>query len=172
MNQFFICNRAEIDFKLKCLIKTGMSEDCRIEYYINTITNDQWSLKHYETDYNDDGVSVLIRLPEPTIKELIDIAATSTIKNNIIGASLELWARENNSQEDFREALLNRLLQIITQNLVKFEKERLEIIIYESGLYDATNKKDIIGKHYSEIQKDADYYQQIAIKAKHILFNI
>jgi len=116
--------------------------------------------------------SILKRLPEPTIEELINIAMASDDKNEIIGASLGLAEREKYNDIDFRHTLLNRLLQIDTSNLTDFERERLKIIIYGSDLYDATNRKGIVGKHFTEIQNDADYYRIISQKAKSLLADI
>lgn len=97
---------------------------------------------------------------------------TSNNKNDIVGASIELLEREKLRKEDFRDKLLNRLLQFDISSLTGFEKERLKTIIYESELYDATNKRDIIGKHFTEIDKSARYYQTISQKAKLILNNV
>ena len=97
---------------------------------------------------------------------------TSIDTNDIIGASLELSERERYRKEDFRAKLLSQLLQVDTSNLTDFEKERLKIIIYESDLYDATNRRDIVGKHFTEIQNDADYFRTNAQKAKSILADI
>jgi len=94
---------------------------------------------------------------------------TSLDKNDIIGASLELSEREKINKDDFRSKLLDKLLQVDTSNLSDFEKERLKIIIYESALYDATNRRNIVGKHFTEIEKDADYFRTISEKAKTIL---
>jgi hypothetical protein len=63
-------------------------------------------------------------------------------------------------------------LQVNTSNLTDFEKNRLKIIIYESDLYDATNRRNIVGKHFTEIESDADYYRTAAQKAKSILESI
>ena len=60
-------------------------------------------------------------------------------------------------------------MKIDVVNCNGFEKERLNIIIYESSLYDKTNLRPIVGKHYTEIEKDADYYRTISEKAKTIL---
>jgi hypothetical protein len=114
----------------------------------------------------------LKRLPEPSTEELIDIALTSSDRNDIIGASLELSERERYNKVDFREQLLNRLLKTDTSNLDEFEKERFRLVIYESDLYDPTNRRNIVGKHYSEIQMDADYYGTISEKAKKLLNRI
>jgi hypothetical protein len=63
-------------------------------------------------------------------------------------------------------------LHIDTSTLIDFEKDRLKIVIYESNLYDQTNRREIVGKHFTDIQKDADYYSTIALKARKILDDI
>ena len=172
MYQFFICNQDEVEAKLKTLTKTGTSTDGWTHYYVDKNSNEEWHLTRYDSEYHGGGVPVLKRHPEPTIEELINIAMTSTDTNDIIGASLELSEREKYKKEDFRDKLLNRLLRVDTSNLTDFEKERLKIIIYESDLYDATNRRNIVGKHFTEIESDADYYRTAAHKAKSILENI
>ena len=172
MHLSFICNQEQINIKIKSLSKTSTSEDGWIDFYIDKVTNENWLLTRYDSEYHGGGLQVLKRLPEPTIDELISIAMTSTDTNDIIGASLELSERERYSDEDFRLKLINRLLQVDFSNLTEFERERLKIIIYERDLYDATNRREIVGKHFAEIQKDADYYKEIAQKANNILKGI
>lgn len=172
MTEFFICNPKNVHSKLQSLTKTGTSVEGWTDYFIDKKTNENWLLTQYNSEYQGGGITVLKRLPEQTIEELINIAMTSLDTNNVIGASLELSERERHRKEDFRLELLNHLLQIDTSNLSDFEKERIKIIVYESDLYDATNRRDIVGKHYTEIQNDAEYYRAIAEKAKAILTKV
>lgn len=169
MHQIFICNQDEVEIKLKTLIKTGTSTDGWTHYFVEKNSNEEWHLTRYNSEYHGGGVPVLKRLPEPTTEELIHIALTSADSNDIIGASLELSQKEKYKKEDFRAGLVNQLVQLDTSNLSGFEKERLKIIIYESGLYDATNRREIVGKHFTDIESDADYYRTTAQKAREIL---
>lgn len=172
MHQFFICNQDEVERKLKTLIMSGTSSDGLIHYYLEKPTNQEWHLIRYDSEYHGGVVPVLKRLPEPSIEQLINIAITSDDINDIIGASFELSEREKITKENFRDRLLSHLLLFDTNELSTFEKERIKLIIYESNLYDETNLKDIVGKNFSEIQNDANYYQAIATKAKNILSKI
>jgi hypothetical protein len=172
MTEFFICNQDDVNSKLQSLTKTGTSLEGWTDYFMDKKTNENWLLTRYNSEYHGGGVPVLKRLPEPTIDELINIAITSSDKNNIIGASLELSERERYRKEDFRKELLNHLLKIDTSNLSDFEKERIKLIVYESALYDATNRRNVVGKHYTEIQNDAEYYRTIAEGAKVVLTKI
>jgi hypothetical protein len=45
----------------------------------------------------------------------------------------------------------------------------VKTIIYESGLFNPTNRKEIVGKHWTEIKKEADFYKGISEKANSIL---
>jgi hypothetical protein len=172
MNQFFICNQHKVESTLKTLSKLKTSGDGCTHYYSDNNPTEEWVLIYYETEYFGKVISVLKKLPEPTIEQLIDIATSSTEINDILGASFELYERERKHKEDFRNSLLTRLLQFEIQNLSAFEKERIKIIIYESNLYDATNRRDIVGKYITEIKKDSEYYLEISKKAKSILLEI
>jgi hypothetical protein len=168
MHPFFICNQEQVDLKLRTLTKTGVSKEDWGHYYRDEDTKEEWLLTVWELE-SGGYVSVLKRLPELSIGELIDIALTSADQNDIIGASLELWGREKDNNDEFRQQLMDRLLQIDTSSLDEFEKERLRLIIYESNLYEGTNKRNIVGKHILEIKKDADFYWTIAENARKIL---
>lgn len=172
MHPFFICGQDEINLKLTTLTKTGVSDNGWTQHYVDQITNEEWLLTQFHAEYHGGGVSVLKRLPKLTTEELIDIAVTSPDTNDIIGASIELSEKEKYNQEDFRNKLLQRLLQFDISNLTNFDKERLKTIIYESTLYDATNRRDIMRKHFTEIDTDAKYYQTVAEQAKTILADI
>lgn len=169
MHRYFISDQDAIKSKLQTLTKIKASDNGWIEYFVDEKSNEDWLLTYYHSENHGGGSPVLKRLPEPTIDELVEIAMTSSEKDEISGASLELSERERNKKVNFRDKLIHRLLQIETLKLTDFEKERLRIIIYESNLYDATNRRNIVGKHFSEIENDASYYRTISQKAKGIL---
>ncbi len=172
MHQFFICNQTDIELKVKALTKTGTSDSGWTDFYIDKSKNENWVLTRYKTEYHGGGVAILKRLPDLSIDELIDIAITSTDIDNILGASLELSEREKYKNEDFRDKLISRLLLVDISDTTEFEKERLKIIIYESDLYDAINRRDIVGKSFAAIENDAKYFRRNAQVAKRILADI
>lgn len=89
----------------------------------------------------------------------------------LICACNELLRREKLFHSSFRELLLNGLEQLIlnVQSLTPKEKNRIKLIIYESELYDATNKAPIMNRESSEIFKDAALYRNFAKRVKNIL---
>lgn len=172
MHQYFICNQTEIELKVKTLTKTGTSDCGWTDFYIDKSKNENWVLTRYENEYHGVGVTILKRLPDLSIDEIINIAITSTDINNIVGASIELSEREKYKNEDFRAKLIDRLSLVDISNTTEFEKERLKIIIYESKLYDATNRREIVGKNFVAIENDAQYFRRNAQEAKRILADI
>ncbi len=129
MHQFFICNPEDINLKLKSLILVKSSDDGWSDFLKGKNNDEDWLLTRYDSEYHGGGISILKRLPELTIDELIKIAITSDDKNNIEGASIELSQRESDYKEDFRNKLLDRLLQFDISKLSDFDKERFKIII-------------------------------------------
>lgn len=169
---YYICNKKDIETKLKALIQTGTSEDGWTRFYSDKTNNENWHSTQYESEYHGGGITVLKKLPPPTIDQLIDIALTSKDINDVTGASLELSEREKYQNENFRDKLIIKLQSIDLYSLSPFDKERLKTIIYESDLFDSTNQREIVGKHWSEINKDAQYFIDIANTAKQILEDI
>ena len=169
---YFICNQTDIETKLRSLTNTGTSEDGWTQYYIDKANDEIWHSTQYGSEYHGGGVTVLKKLPPPTIDQLINIALTSIDLSDIVGASRELYEREKYQKENFRDELIKKLESLELHNLSSFDKERFKTIIYESSLFDSTNLRGIVGNHYTEINKDAQYYTDIADKAKLLLDEI
>ncbi len=172
MSQYFICRESEVESKIKNLKLIGESDDGYILNYRDTKTEELWSLAWYESEFLGKDIPVLQKLPEPGTAELIKIAMNAANNEEIIGASLLLSARERSRKEEFRADLLQQLLQVDLSKASAFEQARLRMIIYESDLLDTTNRREIIGKHFTQINRDADYYREIAEKAKRIFNEI
>lgn len=172
LNESFICDPDAVKAKLSTLSKTGASADGWIVYYTDDRTKEIWHLTQFGSEQQAGGIFVLKKLPELNTEALIDLALSSPSRNDIIGASNELYERERHNKEDFREKLLERLSAINLIGLSEFEKERIRLIIDETSLYDATNLRNIVRKQISEIQHDADHYRDMAAKAKAILNQI
>jgi hypothetical protein len=167
--KFYITDQALIEQRLSSLKKLRTSDDGWSDYYLDERTNEEWQLTRYHSEYHGGGIPILKRLPPPSVSELIEISLTSNDLNDVTGASIELCEREAYNDEEFRDELMQKLLLLDVATLSQFETKRLKTIIYESELFDSTNRKEILGKNWSEIKKDADFYRSISGKAKKIL---
>ena len=152
---------------IRTLRKKATSKDGWSHFYESE--GHQWVLTHYHPESHGGGIPVLKKLPLLDVNQLIDLALTSTNKDDIIGASLELAERERYYGEDFREILMEKLSTIDVPKLSAFERERLILIIKNSELTDSTNRRSVDGKHWTDIQKDAEYFQHTSRQATEIL---
>ena len=173
MGQFFICGEEQVKTKVATLTHTGGSESPRRGLYLDKATNEVWELVHYCPPGEGGIISALKLLPDLTARELIDLAVTALNRSDIIGASYELSARERKKEcLDFRATLVDELMQLDRTRLDEFEKRRLRTIISKTGLSNPVNRRDVVGKHFTEIQQDADYFQLVAQKANDILNDV
>lgn len=168
----FISDSEKIDKKIKSLKEVKISKGGWIKRYIDERTKEEWVLSFYHAEMHGNGFPVLKKLPHLSINNLIELALSSKNIDEIRCASFELQEREKFHNSDFRDYLIQKLNQIDTSNLPLSEKERLTIIIKNSTLDDPINRRTIVGKHYTEIAKDAEHYRSISDKANKILNNI
>ena len=107
--------------------------------------------------------------PPPTTDELIDIALFSKYTDEVSVAAARLYFEEQTDKKEFRKQLVDRMNQIDFEHLDEIEKERIKTIIQASQLTDRLNKREIIGKHFTEIQKDAAFFNSIADRVQEII---
>ena len=172
MNQYFICDPKDIQSKVDALHKTSTSTDGWTIFYTDSEQKQEWMLTWYGSEQHGGGRSILKRLPERTIEELIEIAISSLDTNNITGAAFELLERESTNNASIRHKILDKLIDFELTALSEIDKKRLRIIINECQLCDQVNRRSILGKHFTEIQEDADYYRRISEKANAILAEV
>lgn len=151
MAQSLICDEEQIHSKLKVFQKAGMAEDETDSFFVDPVTQERWVLASYESELPDCDIQVLMKA-ELGSKHLIDIALTSKDTKVTAIAAMTLKYKEKHEKSEFRHELINKLQNVHIGNLSKEEKRRLERILYESNLYDGTNQRSIMGKHYTEIQ--------------------
>ncbi len=138
--------------------------------YVDRETGQHW-LK-YVVDDRGFFENLMLISPKPTTDELIDIAFSSPNPDEVSAAATRLNFEEQVDKKEFRQKLMDRLNRLDISHLDKAERERLKTIIQASQLADRVNKRDIVGKHFSEIQKDAAFFNSTADKAQEILNNL
>lgn len=135
--------------------------------YMDKETGFSW-LK-YTVDDRGFFQNLIFISPPPTTDELIEIAFKSPYPDEVSAAATRLNLEEQADKKEFRQQLIERLNCFDISQLDMTEKERLKTIIQASQLTDRVNKRDVMGKHFSEIQKDADLFNTVAGKAQEIL---
>ena len=138
------------------------------ERYLDKTTEHYW--QKYMVD-RDTGryYNLMLLTPRPLTTEIIDIVFSSTDFDEVEGAAHRLFIDEEDEKADFRFSVYERLKSIDLSRLTKEESKRIKAIILNGRLTDQTNRRDVIGKHYSEIIKDADLFKEIAEYSKMLL---
>ncbi|MFN8295792.1 MAG: hypothetical protein U0T69_06320 [Chitinophagales bacterium] len=171
MDKEFYTNFDEIESKIKNLKQIGISEDGWTIFYQDE-NAEKWELNYYESDFKRQGVRILRKSKIISVDELINIVINSNNKDEIIGASIELYFNEYNNKEDFREKLVKKLNELDFRKLTKFDKEKVKIIIYESNLYDPLNRREIVGVSKEKFESDVKNFRENAELAEEILEKI
>lgn len=173
MNEkYFIVGRKDIDEKKRSLSLTSTESDGGEQHFEDPNTHEKWIEYRIEPEYHGGGYPMLVKQPEPTTSELVKIAMDSDNLEEVAGASVFLYTNEKYDKVDFREELMNGIEDYFQRkqvDLTEFEKRKMNTIIYESNLYDSTNRRNTLGKHFSEVEKDYQYFKRISERAKRIL---
>jgi|GEM_PF-1578799 len=139
------------------LEKERLDEGWTIKY-LDESNGQLWTLYHVEElgTFED----ILVVFPIPTTEELIAIAFNSDSLNEVAASAVLLRILESWKKIEFREAIVNRLKKLEVDELEANEKRRFEIIIEKAELTDVLNRREVLGKHINEINKDAAFFYQ------------
>jgi hypothetical protein len=138
------------------------------EKYLDPKTGNHW-LKYMIDRDTGRYYNLMLISPKPTTEEMIEIAFSSPDHDEIEGATHRLFIDEEDEKIDFRSAVIDRLSQIAITGLGTQERKRIKTIILNCQLINRTNKREVVGKHFTEIQKDVLFFNNVADKAEQIL---
>lgn len=136
--------------------------------YAEKNTGQEW-LKYSVDPDRGNHFNLMLINPPLTTDQLIDIALMSKYRDEVSASAYRLHLEERYEGKEYRLNLIDRLLQINLKMLDHEEKERIKTIIQAGQLLDTSNNRDTLGKHYTEINTDANFFRDIADKAKTIL---
>lgn len=164
-SDFFLIDKKKID---EFLPKLEIVENNEEEY--TKIFKDKigrvWQLTDYWIDTLNKNILSLYCVSFIDFKSLFKIISESNNFDEIAVASTLIYFRKFDYADENREILLNHLESIFMKS--EFDNKKILLVIGETELYDSTNKREILGKSYAEIQADYNYYNDMAIRAKKI----
>lgn len=156
-----------VDDFTKTLTQTETIDGGWATKYVDNSTGHQW-LK-YVVDERGFFVNLIFISPPPTTDQLIDIALNTKYTDEISAAATRLNIEEQSDKREYRQKLIDKLKTIDASKFDTVEKERIKTIILASQLTDRVNKREIVGKHFSEIESDAKFFNTVADTAESIL---
>ena len=136
------------------LESTGESTGYESELMVDPESGSQWEKYLFELD--DEDAIGLRKYPYPTFEETIRIALTTEFVDEIDGASAFIY--EHDKDGSAKELLI----QEIEKDVQSINPERFNIIYWRAELFDSTNKRPIIGKHYSDVDRDHQHFIELA----------
>lgn len=126
-----------------------------------------WRHLIYWSDMLEKDIEVLEAYPLLSSLDLIKLLLNSDSRETISALSISM------AQRKFDNDINNRLLliELLEKELINAPSklDNIKLCIYESELFDATNRAETMGKEASQVQKDATAYHSIAERAKAIL---
>ena len=157
---------------IKTLTKIEVLEDGWSIVYKDLNTNLSWLQYQIDSEYHGGGQSNLIRLPEPSFRELIDITLHSPFEDEVIAASIKLRDDEVFKGIEFRYVLIDLLEKKILRDLSQEDIKRLTNIIRFSELDSSLNRREILKKNIAEIDSDTTFFSEISKRADRLLNKI
>lgn len=165
--KFFGTNKLVDDF-IKNLTEIEKLDSGWTKIYIDQKTGEKWMKYVIDPDRGYFWNLMLIN-PRPNTDELIKIAMNSDFEDEIHASSVRLFLDEQQSGLEYRQNLIDKISGLVLKNLNSKEKKRIETIIQSAQLNSEFNYRNTLGKHVSEINKDWDFFKEIANKSKQIL---
>ena len=138
--------------------------------YIDKTSGKEWI--KYIFDDRSFSHNLLQIKPRLSTDDLIDIALNSTYPDEVIAAVNRLYYEDKQDNNQYRARLIEKLKERIQNKLEPSEKERITNIIQAGNLLSDLNRREIKGKHYTEVYNDADYFKNIAFQASQILLQL
>ena len=127
--------------------------------YRNPRTNEHWL--EFFISVGQGGITILRNEPPPAdIAEWLEQSFSSNRQDDVIGLALELSEKYETWSEvvDYLEANKNR-----------FSFEQINTFIERLTILHPINRKPIMDKHYTEIEKDYQFFYTLSERAKHLL---
>lgn len=158
LTQYLIADTEQIEQLIKRFKLVDKDDINWTATYFDNETNSKWFYYRVATDLQGGGYPILARQPLPDTKELITLSLLSENDDEVFAACKTLVDNEEIKKIDFRSDLINELENI-------GDRQRQETVIKLTGLDNALNRREIVGKTYQQVEFDAKYFKGIADRA-------
>ena len=158
MTQLLIADTEKIEQLIKRFKLVDKDDVNWTATYFDDETNSTWFYYRVDAHLQGGGYPIFARQPLPDTKELITLSLLSENDDEVFAACRTLVDNEEIKKIDFRADLINELENI-------GDTQRQKTIIRLTGLDNALNRREIVGKTFQQIEFDAKYFKGIADRA-------
>jgi hypothetical protein len=131
--------------------------------HVDPQTKEGWIRVQLGSEYHGGGLPVLLREPEPSIRDLLEIAATSDEPAEVAASAWLLAERDQHG--GYREELVAVAESAANQG----DQSRAALLVGWGRLADSSNLRPTIGKTPAEVSADHQHFKTIADRAKGLL---
>lgn len=158
MDRFFIFDQSECDRFKAQLVEKGNNQSTMVTYYYESVTGSDW-LSYLISD-RFGWQLCLMRLPEPDYHTLLGLSLNLRYEDEALAASHKL-AEHIDLYHELIESLENAFDPGNREIL-----RRIEVVLKTCSLTSPTNRREVVGKTYQQVENDAKYFRDISLRAK------
>lgn len=158
MTQHLIAGIEKIEELRKRFTLVGNDNSSWTETYIDSKSGNEWLYYRVDTCLQGGGYPIFARQPLPDTQQLIRLSLYSQSDDEVFAACCTLVDNEQTKKIDFRADLINALENIA-------DNQRQKKVIALTGLDNALNRRETLGKTFGQIGEDAEYFKSIADRA-------
>jgi hypothetical protein len=132
--------------------------------YLDPASQQSWVLFYAYPEDHGGGFPILRTDPPPvSLNEWLGDCLVSDREDDVKGIALEFRDRYD---------LWSQVLDWIESNLSMIPADNLLSFLSTLTILNPRNRMDILGKHYSEIQKDHDHFVRLLERAKNLMGSV
>jgi hypothetical protein len=158
MDRFFIFDQSEYDHFKAQLVERGNNQSTLETYYYDPVTGSDWL--SYPISERFGWQLCLMRLPEPDYHTLLGLSLNSRYEDEALAASHKLAGHI-----DIYHELIGSLENAFDPGN-KETLKRIEVVLKACSLTSQTNRREVVGKKYQQVENDAKYFRDISLRAK------
>jgi hypothetical protein len=161
VDRFFIFDQSEYNRFKAQLVEKGSNQSTFETYYYDPVSGSDWL--SYPRSERFGWQLCLMRLPEPDYQTLLDLSLNSRYEDEALAASYKLAEHID---------LFHELIESLENAFGPENKEilrRIEVVLKTCTLTSPTNRQEVVGKTYLQVEKDAKYFRDISLRAKWLL---
>ena len=127
--------------------------------YQDPRTNESWLEAFISIGHS--GVTILRKDPPPeNVAEWIEKSFSSNRQEDAVGLALELSGKHET---------WNEVVEYLEANKGQFAFDKVDTFIKQLTILNPVNRRPVMNKHYTEVEKDYEFFRDLSERARRLL---
>ena len=127
--------------------------------YRNPVTGEKWLQTFVSSGHG--GATILRNDPSPTtITEWLEMNFSSNRQDDVVGLALEL----SEKYETWAD-----VVEYLEANQARLDADKIAIFLERMNVLNPSNRRSSLNKHYTEVEKDYQYFRDLSERARRLL---